>query len=83
MLAILSHRDWKLALRNKTLDEDKRLTTPLRKLIRRMPGLLILDNFQLNVLFAKWVSLERFQSIFMSYSTEKKGRNLTSYSQYF
>uniref|UniRef100_A0A7M5X847 Ion transport domain-containing protein n=2 Tax=Clytia hemisphaerica TaxID=252671 RepID=A0A7M5X847_9CNID len=35
--SILSHRDWKLALRNKTIDEDKKLTTPLRKLIKRMP----------------------------------------------
>ena len=37
-MAILSHRDWKLALRNKTLDEDKNLTTPIRKMVRRMPG---------------------------------------------
>jgi len=37
-LAILSHRDWKAALRNKTFDEDKKLTTPIRKLIKRMPG---------------------------------------------
>lgn len=35
-IAILNHRDWHTAMRNRTL-EDGRVTTPLRKMIARMP----------------------------------------------
>ena len=36
--AIIDHRDWKRGLRNKTLTEDGEVMTPVRKMIKRMPG---------------------------------------------
>ena len=38
-LAIIDHRDWKLAMRNRTFEEGK-LQTPMRKLIIKMPGIV-------------------------------------------
>lgn len=37
MAVFLNHRDWKIALRNKSLDNGM-LTTPVRKMITYMPG---------------------------------------------
>lgn len=36
-IAILSHRDWRMAMRNKTI-EDGMITTPMRKMIKKLPG---------------------------------------------
>ena len=37
-LAIIQDENWELALKNKILGEDGRATTPMRKLIVRLPG---------------------------------------------
>ena len=36
-IAILSHRDWRMAMRNKTIEEGV-ISTPMRKLIKKLPG---------------------------------------------
>eukprot|EP00794_Sanderia_malayensis_P000302 gene302-929_t len=40
-MAILRHRDWRTAMRNKTIEDDI-ITTPMRKLIKKMPDVCIL-----------------------------------------
>ena len=40
-LTIVQSENWELALKNKILGEDGRATTPLRKLIQRLPGKLL------------------------------------------
>ncbi|XP_065057285.1 transient receptor potential cation channel subfamily A member 1 homolog isoform X1 [Rhopilema esculentum] len=43
-MAILSHRDWKMAMRNKTI-EERTISTPMRKLIKKLPEV---GSFALN-----------------------------------
>ena len=42
-LAIVKSEEWKLALLNETMNDRSMRTTPMRKLIRKMPGLSTID----------------------------------------
>jgi hypothetical protein len=53
--AIIKSPKWKYALRNHTVEQNGKETTPFRKLIQRMPGIGCLDLDILRILLVYFI----------------------------
>ena len=56
--AIIKSPKWKYALRNHTVEQNGKETTPFRKLIQRMPGTGINVKFTVDIMYAPCVCID-------------------------